>query len=52
MLQKELTHPIFKIVSEESQKLGFETFVVGGYVRDIYLNRASKDVDFVTVGSG
>ncbi|PCJ67732.1 MAG: tRNA nucleotidyltransferase [Bacteroidetes bacterium] len=52
MLQKELTHPIFNIVSEESQKLGFETFVVGGFVRDIYLKRASKDVDFVTVGSG
>lgn len=52
MLQKELEHPIFKIVSEESQKLGFDTYVVGGFVRDIYLNRASKDVDFVTVGSG
>ena len=52
VLQKELSHPIFKIVSEESQKLGFETFVVGGFVRDIYLKRESKDVDFVTVGSG
>lgn len=52
MLQKELEHPIFKIVSEESQKLGFQTYVVGGFVRDIYLKRASKDVDFVTVGSG
>jgi len=52
VLQKELEHPIFKIVSEESQKLGFQTYVVGGFVRDIYLKRASKDVDFVTVGSG
>jgi poly(A) polymerase len=52
VLQKELTHAIFSIVSEESQKLGFQTFVVGGFVRDIYLNRESKDVDFVTVGSG
>lgn len=52
MLSEHLSHPIFKIVSEESQKLGFQTFVVGGFVRDIYLNRASKDVDFVTVGSG
>jgi tRNA nucleotidyltransferase/poly(A) polymerase len=39
-------------VSEESQKLGFQTYVIGGFVRDIYLNRESKDVDFVTVGSG
>jgi poly(A) polymerase len=52
VLSEHLSHPIFKIVSEESQKLGFQTCVVGGFVRDIYLNRASKDVDFVTVGSG
>ena len=52
MFQKELNHPIFQIISEESQKLGFQTFVVGGFVRDIFLKRTSKDVDFVTVGSG
>lgn len=52
MFQKELNHTIFQIVSEESQKLGFQTFVVGGFVRDIFLKRTSKDVDFVTVGSG
>jgi poly(A) polymerase len=52
LFQKELNHPIFQIVSEESQKLGFQTFVVGGFVRDIFLKRTSKDVDFVTVGSG
>jgi poly(A) polymerase len=52
LFHKELNHPIFQIVSEESQKLGFQTFVVGGFVRDIFLKRTSKDVDFVTVGSG
>jgi len=52
LFQKELNHTIFQIVSEESQKLGFQTFVVGGFVRDIFLKRTSKDVDFVTVGSG
>jgi poly(A) polymerase len=52
LFQKELNHPIFQIISEESQKLGFQTFVVGGFVRDIFLKRTSKDVDFVTVGSG
>ena len=52
MFHKELNHPIFQIVSEESQKLGFQTFVVGGFVRDIFLKRTSKDVDFVTVGCG
>jgi tRNA nucleotidyltransferase/poly(A) polymerase len=52
VIQSGLIHPIFKIVSEESEILGFKTYVIGGYVRDLYLNRKSKDVDFVTVGSG
>lgn len=52
MFQKQLSHHIFKTVSEESQKLGYDTYVVGGYVRDIHLMRDSKDVDFVTVGNG
>ena len=52
VLEKELKHPIFKIVAEESAKLGFKSYVVGGFVRDLFLNRDSKDVDFVTVGSG
>lgn len=33
-------------------KLGLECYVVGGYVRDIFLNRPSKDIDVVVVGSG
>ncbi len=52
MFEKQLSHHIFKTVSEESGRLGYKTYVVGGYVRDIYLKRHSKDVDFVTVGSG
>ena len=52
VFEKELAHPIFKVVEEESAKLGFKTYVVGGYVRDIFLKRDSKDVDFVTIGSG
>ena len=52
VVKEYLSHLIFKTVSEESQKLGFQTYVVGGFVRDIYLKRDSKDVDFVTVGSG
>ena len=52
MLGQKLIHPIFRIVSEESEKLGYRTFVVGGFVRDLFLKRSSKDVDFVTVGNG
>lgn len=52
MNQNGLIHPIFQLVSEESKSLGFKTYIVGGYVRDLHLNRKSKDVDFVTIGSG
>ena len=52
MLKEHLKHSIFKLVQQESKKLRFTTYVVGGYVRDIFLDRDSKDVDFVTVGSG
>lgn len=44
--------PIFGIISEEADKLGRECYVVGGFVRDIFLERPSKDIDCVTVGSG
>ena len=44
--------PVFKLISELANSLGQEVYVVGGYVRDIFLQRKSKDIDFVTVGSG
>lgn len=47
-----LQHPIFQIVKQASFELGYKSYVVGGYVRDHFLNRSSKDVDFVTVGNG
>lgn len=42
----------FHIISEAAEELGVEVYVIGGYVRDIFLNRASKDIDIVAVGSG
>ena len=48
-----VSHKVFKVIAEASEELGLETYVVGGYVRDRLLNRNnSKDLDFVTVGSG
>lgn len=44
--------PQFHVVSSAAEKLGLETYVVGGYVRDLFLQRESKDIDFVTIGSG
>jgi poly(A) polymerase len=49
---KHLGMPIFHAVSETADELGLETYVIGGYVRDLFLRRPSKDMDIVTVGSG
>lgn len=47
-----LQHPVFQIVREEADNLGVEAFVIGGYVRDLALNRPSKDIDIMSVGKG
>lgn len=47
-----LKHTIFKTVGAVADQSGLETYVVGGYVRDLLLQRPSKDIDFVCVGSG
>ena len=44
--------PVMRLVGEVADELHRECYVVGGYVRDIFLNRPSNDMDFVTVGSG
>ncbi len=46
------SNPIFSLVSAASKVIEVESFVVGGYVRDLVLKRPSKDLDFVCVGSG
>jgi tRNA nucleotidyltransferase/poly(A) polymerase len=46
------TNPIFTLVSAASNSLGIDSYVVGGYVRDLILNRPNKDIDFVCVGRG
>ena len=51
-LSKHLSDPIFKTVGRVADDLSMETYVVGGFVRDILLKRESKDIDFVCVGSG
>ena len=42
----------FDIVSKTADELNLEVYVIGGYVRDIFLNRPSKDIDIVCVGNG
>ena len=45
-----LDQPIFHQISEAADRLGVECYVVGGYVRDIFLERPSNDIDVVVVG--
>lgn len=47
-----LTHPIFKILADTAKQTKTEIYVIGGFVRDLYLNRPSKDVDIVVLGNG
>jgi poly(A) polymerase len=51
-VKKHLTHPVFRIIAEHAQSMGAEAFVVGGYVRDIFLKHESRDIDVVVTGSG
>ena len=47
-----LGHPIFNIISEVAESMQLRAFVIGGFVRDITMNRNSKDIDIVVLGSG
>jgi putative nucleotidyltransferase with HDIG domain len=48
-----LNNKIFEVISQASQELNVESYVIGGFVRDLLLNRDSKkDIDVVAVGSG
>ena len=47
-----LNQEIFHQISEAADRLGLECYLVGGYVRDIFLERTSNDIDVVVVGSG
>ena len=47
-----LNKKIFTIISEEARELNVRAFVIGGYVRDCFLERKSKDIDIVVEGSG
>lgn len=51
-LKSLIDKPVFRTVGNTADALGVECYVVGGYVRDLILERPSTDIDFVTVGSG
>jgi len=52
-VQKHIDNPVFKLVAACADQLGVEAFVIGGFVRDIFLNRThKKDIDIVAIGKG
>ena len=51
-LASHLTHPVFKRVGELADEREQRAFVIGGFVRDLLLDRPCKDIDIVTEGSG
>lgn len=51
-IKEALSHPIFQLISETADEMHLECYVIGGWVRDLFLERPSKDVDIVVVGGG
>jgi poly(A) polymerase len=51
-IQNKLQGKVFDILRETADSLNVEAYIIGGYVRDIFLRRHSKDIDVVCIGSG
>lgn len=51
-MKQHIKHPIFEIIAKAAAELNIDAYVIGGFVRDIILNRPCKDIDVVAIGSG
>ena len=51
-MKNNLGHPVFKVLADIAAENHIEAYVIGGYVRDIFLKRPSKDIDIVVLGNG
>ena len=51
-LKDKVSTPLFQLIGQVADELGMECYVIGGYVRDLLMNRPSKDIDVVVKGSG
>lgn len=51
-MEQHLQHPVFKALADIAHSNHIEAYVIGGYVRDIFLERPSKDIDIVVLGNG
>jgi len=48
----QIENPVLRMVGEEADRLGLDCYVIGGWVRDLFLHCPSDDIDIVVVGSG
>lgn len=51
-MQEHLQNPVFKVLAAIAHQTQTEAYVIGGFVRDLFLNRPSKDIDIVILGNG
>ncbi|MBB6128201.1 CCA tRNA nucleotidyltransferase [Mucilaginibacter lappiensis] len=51
-MKAHLQHPVFSIISKLAAQHNLQVYAIGGFVRDIFLNRPSKDFDIVIIGNG
>src|ERR1700743_2608759 len=51
-MKQHLTHPVFNIISKIAGENNLQAYAIGGFVRDIFLKRPSKDIDIVVLGNG
>src|ERR1700761_3419413 len=51
-MKHHLTHPIFKTIAKLTGEQNLQVYAIGGFVRDILLERPSKDIDIVIIGNG
>ncbi|MFH1118679.1 MAG: HD domain-containing protein [Bacteroidota bacterium] len=51
-LKSKLKHPLFREIAGAAAEIDLPVYVVGGFVRDIFLGRSSTDIDFVVIGDG
>lgn len=51
-MEYKLNNRIFEYIAAAADEMSQETYVIGGFVRDLFLHRPSKDIDIVTLGSG
>ena len=51
-MKQHLQHPIFSVISKLAGEQNLQVYVIGGFVRDLFLNRPSKDIDIVIIGNG